>query len=87
MNKQTLNQCRQDVTRLENAADRLRELESAYAVTRDDLEIAKSALKIIATWANYPKPYPKSSDDTRRDFALINTRAMDALSLISEENQ
>ena len=78
MNKNTLRQCKEDVSRLESAADRIRELRDAYLNTKDDLEIAKRSLKIIATWATFLNQY-----SSQKEFIDIHDKAMDALARIS----
>lgn len=82
MNKNTLRQCKEDVNRLESAADRIRDLRDAYLNTLDDLRIAQQGLRIIATWANCHVPARSEIE-----FNHIHTRAMDTLSLISEANR
>ena len=85
MNKQTLNQIKQDITRLENAADRLRDLRDAYQNTLDDLRIAQQGLKYVATWATCMRL--NDPLDAAKDARDIHGRAMDTLSLISEANR
>ena len=85
MNKQTLNQIKQDITRLENAADRLRDLRDAYLNTRDDLRIAQQGLKYIATWAMSMRLTDPL--DAAKAARNIHDRAMDTLASISEANK
>ena len=85
MNKQTLNQLRQDSLRLEMAADRLRDLRDAYMNTLDDLRIAQQCLKYIATWAMSMRLTDPL--DAAKDARNIHDRAMDTLASISEANK
>ena len=85
MNNQTLNQIKQDITRLENAADRLRDLRDAYLNTLDDLRIAQQGLKYVATWATSIRTTDPFNTAT---IAInIHDRAMDTLARISEANR
>lgn len=82
MDKSTIQQLNLDIARLENAADRLRDLAAAYKETRNDLEITKSALKVIATRAKCAK-----HGDTENLLRSLHVKAMDTLAVISEANR
>ena len=75
MDKKTLHQCQLDVGRLLKAADRLGCLTDDHEQTLAKLNVARSALKVIATWAAF-------SNNTDDDMQKIETRCMDTLKLI-----
>ena len=85
MNKQTLNQLRQDNARLQNIADRLHDLRDAYLNTRDDLHLAQRNLKVISIWAMSIR----TTDPFNTATIAINIHdlAMDTLARISEANR
>ena len=74
MDKKTLRQCNMDVIRLENAAERLSRLADDYEQALAKLEVARSALKVISTWA--------ACSNNGGDMQKIETRCMDTLKLI-----
>ena len=78
MNKLNLRQSRLDIERLRMAADRLETLSDAYALALDDLRIARTGLKTIATWANCPN----MDNQPDNEFRDIHDRALDTLSLM-----